>query len=124
MKRRSPSDRVQDGGLAPFDGEPALVADCRQIAMKNAGQNSVTVKSDLPIDDQDPENCAGALARGVIAAGRGHALIRARPQSGSAAIAESKLGTYRRSPYDIVYRRKARVATRCRSSSTGHRKPR
>ena len=73
-----PSDRVQEGRFgACLMAEPQLVGDC-VAAMKAAVSIPITVKCRIGIDEQDPEEALGTLARIVEAAGVQALIVHAR----------------------------------------------
>ena len=73
-----PSDRVQEGRFgACLMAEPQLVGDC-VAAMKAAVSIPITVKCRIGIDEQDPEEALGTLARMVEAAGVAALIVHAR----------------------------------------------
>jgi tRNA-dihydrouridine synthase A len=100
-----PSDRVQEGRFgACLMAEPRLVGDC-VAAMKAAVSIPVTVKCRIGIDDQDPEEALGTLARIVEAAGADALIVHAR-KAWLAGLSPKENREVPPLDYDRVYRLK------------------
>ena len=73
-----PSDRVQNGAFgACLMREPKLVGEC-VAAMKAVVKIPVTVKCRIGVDDQEPRDALGNMARAVIDAGADALIVHAR----------------------------------------------
>jgi tRNA-dihydrouridine synthase A len=100
-----PSDRVQEGRFgACLMAEPRLVGDC-VAAMKAAVSIPVTVKCRLGIDEQDPEEALGTLARIAEAAGADALIVHAR-KAWLAGLSPKENREVPPLDYDRVYRLK------------------
>jgi len=100
-----PSDRVQSGRFgACLMAEPERVADC-VMAMRDAGEPPVTVKTRIGIDDQDDYAFLERFVGAVVAAGCRHFVVHAR----KAILAGLSPKENRSIPplrYEVVYRLK------------------
>jgi tRNA-dihydrouridine synthase A len=100
-----PSDRVQEGRFgACLMAEPQLVGDC-VAAMKAAVSIPITVKCRIGIDEQDPEEALGTLARMVEAAGVAALIVHAR-KAWLAGLSPKENREVPPLDYDRVYRLK------------------